>query len=193
MIGDNGAGKSTLIKCLSGAQSPDAGDISRWREVDFTRANDARDARHRDGVPDPCGGSRARHRQQPVPGPGDAQSGFLGSVFRMLDGAACAGGASPDDSPRHRHAAEHGAGGRDAVRRSAAGRGGRPGRRLRQQVIILDEPTAALGVRESARVLKLIENLRDRGCRSSSSRTTCRRCSRWPTGSTSSGWASAPQ
>ena len=31
------------------------------------------------------------------------------------------------------------------------------------KVIILDEPTAALGVRESAQVLKLIENLRERG------------------------------
>jgi fructose transport system ATP-binding protein len=32
-----------------------------------------------------------------------------------------------------------------------------------QKVIILDEPTAALGVRESRQVLKLIESLRDRG------------------------------
>ena len=31
------------------------------------------------------------------------------------------------------------------------------------QVIILDEPTAALGVNESARVLKMIQDLRDRG------------------------------
>jgi fructose transport system ATP-binding protein len=31
------------------------------------------------------------------------------------------------------------------------------------KVIILDEPTAALGVRESAQVLKLIQHLRDRG------------------------------
>ncbi len=31
------------------------------------------------------------------------------------------------------------------------------------KVIILDEPTAALGVRESAQVLKLIQNLRERG------------------------------
>jgi fructose transport system ATP-binding protein len=31
------------------------------------------------------------------------------------------------------------------------------------QVIILDEPTAALGVRESARVLQLVKDLRDRG------------------------------
>jgi fructose transport system ATP-binding protein len=31
------------------------------------------------------------------------------------------------------------------------------------QVVILDEPTAALGVNESARVLQLIKDLRDRG------------------------------
>jgi len=31
------------------------------------------------------------------------------------------------------------------------------------KVVILDEPTAALGVNESARVLKLIKDLRDRG------------------------------
>ena len=32
-----------------------------------------------------------------------------------------------------------------------------------QKLIILDEPTAALGVRESNQVLKMIERLRDRG------------------------------
>ena len=35
------------------------------------------------------------------------------------------------------------------------------------KVVILDEPTAALGVRESGQVLELIRDLRDRACRSS--------------------------
>ena len=60
------------------------------------------------------------------------------------------------------------------------------------KVVILDEPTAALGVKESGQVLQLIQQTCATGaCRSSSSATTCRTCSRSPTASTSSGWAAA--
>ena len=60
------------------------------------------------------------------------------------------------------------------------------------KVIILDEPTAALGVKESRRVLELIQRRQARAaCRSCSSATTCRMSSRWRTASTSTGWAAA--
>ena len=45
VIGDNGADKSTLIKCLTGAYTPDSGEI--WLDgsrVDFRRPQDAREA-----------------------------------------------------------------------------------------------------------------------------------------------------
>ncbi|EBM0725705.1 sugar ABC transporter ATP-binding protein, partial [Salmonella enterica subsp. enterica serovar Senftenberg] len=45
VIGDNGAGKSTLIKCLTGAYTPDSGEITLGGErVHFKRPQDAREA-----------------------------------------------------------------------------------------------------------------------------------------------------
>ena len=45
IIGDNGAGKSTLIKCLTGAEIPDAGEIFLdGQPVHFKRPQDARAA-----------------------------------------------------------------------------------------------------------------------------------------------------
>ena len=57
-------------------------------------------------------------------------------------------------------------------------------------VMIMDEPTAALGVKETRQVLDLIRRVRDAGCRSSSSATTCRTSSRSLTASRWSGLAS---
>jgi len=43
IIGDNGAGKSTLIKCLTGAEVPDTGEIFvSGQQVHFKRPQDAR-------------------------------------------------------------------------------------------------------------------------------------------------------
>ena len=68
VIGDNGAGKSTLIKCLTGANIPDAGTVYLDGEpVHFRRPEDARAAWHRDGLPVPCRRSGAGYCQQPVP------------------------------------------------------------------------------------------------------------------------------
>ena len=45
VIGDNGAGKSTLIKAISGAVTPDAGEIHMdGKRLHFTSPNDAREA-----------------------------------------------------------------------------------------------------------------------------------------------------
>ena len=58
-----------------------------------------------------------------------------------------------------------------------------------KRVVIMDEPTAALGVKESRRVLELSSTSKSVDCRSSSSRTTCPTCSKSPTVFTSTGWA----
>src|SRR6187455_2346809 len=43
IIGDNGAGKSTLVKCLTGAEVPDGGEIfMEGTRVSFKRPQDAR-------------------------------------------------------------------------------------------------------------------------------------------------------
>jgi fructose transport system ATP-binding protein len=165
VIGDNGAGKSSLIKCLSGAYTADTGEI--WldgQQVLFKRPQEAR-AMGIETVYQTLAVAPAldiasnlflgRERRKP---------GVLGTVFRMLDGAGMRKAAKDQMAAlgigtlqNMGQAVESLSGGqRQAVSVARAAAFG-------SKVIILDEPTAALGVRESAQVLKLIENLRERG------------------------------
>ena len=93
------------------------------------------------------------------------RQGPLGSVFRMLDKSRHArrGRRQAVARPRHRHDPEHAqtvetlSGGQRqavAVARAAA---------FGSKVVVLDEPTAALGVKESNQVLEMIKGLRERG------------------------------
>jgi fructose transport system ATP-binding protein len=165
VIGDNGAGKSTLVKCLSGAMTPDAGEIRvEGQPVDFRRPQDARAA-----------GIETVYQSLAVVPALDIASnmflgrelrrpGFLGSVLRMLDHGEMRARAKQQMSDLGigtlqsiTQAVETLSGGQRqavAVARAAA---------FGSKVIILDEPTAALGVRETGQVLKLIRDLRDRG------------------------------
>jgi fructose transport system ATP-binding protein len=165
VIGDNGAGKSTLIKCLTGAYTPDSGEITLGGErVHFSRPQDARAA-----------GIETVYQQLAVIPALDIASnlylareerrkGILGSVFRMLDkkGMDKRAGQSVQDLgiqtiQNMGQAVETLSGGQRqavAVARAAA---------FGSKVVILDEPTAALGVKESGMVLDMIKQLRDRG------------------------------
>ncbi|WP_053205457.1 ATP-binding cassette domain-containing protein [Jiangella muralis] len=165
VIGDNGAGKSTLIKCLTGALIPDAGTIiCDGREVTFRRPQDARDA----GIETvyqtlavapalDVASNLYLGREERRPGP-------LGSVFRMLDKHGMRRRAA--DAVRDlgistiqniTQPVESLSGGQRqavAVARAAA---------FGSRIVVLDEPTAALGVKESNLVLALIERLRENG------------------------------
>jgi fructose transport system ATP-binding protein len=165
VIGDNGAGKSTLIKCLSGAMVPDAGEIRvEGDEIHFKRPQDAREA-----------GIETVYQSLAVAPALDIASniflgreirrpGPLGSVLRMLDHGAMQRQARQQlqqlgigTIQNITQAVETLSGGQRqavAVARAAA---------FGSKVIILDEPTAALGVKESGQVLKLIRDLRERG------------------------------
>lgn len=165
VIGDNGAGKSTLIKTLTGALTPDAGEITmEGRPVSFKRPQDARDA----GIETvyqtlavapalDIASNLYLAREERRPGP-------LGSVFRMLDKKGMRDRAQQSMSDlgistvqNMSVAVESLSGGQRqavAVARAAAFGG---------KVVVLDEPTAALGVKESAQVLRLVESLRERG------------------------------
>ncbi len=165
VIGDNGAGKSTLIKCLSGAEVPQAGEMRLdGQPVHFTRPQDARamgiEAVYQSLAVAPAldiASNLYLGREQRKAGP-------LGSIFRMLDDAGMRKHAKEQMTglgigtlQNMGQAVESLSGGQRqgvAVARAAA---------FGSKVIILDEPTAALGVRESAQVLKLVENLRERG------------------------------
>ncbi len=165
VVGDNGAGKSTLIKCFSGAHIPDAGEMFvNGERVEFKSTSEAR----RHGV------ETVFQTLAVAPaldiasnlylGREERKSGILGSVFRMMDkkrmreeSAAHLKSLGISTLQNITQAVETLSGGQRqavAVARAAA---------FGSQVIILDEPTAALGVNESARVLKMIQDLRDRG------------------------------
>jgi fructose transport system ATP-binding protein len=165
VIGDNGAGKSTLIKCLSGAMIPDAGEITiEGRAVAFRRTQDARAAGIETVYQSLAVAPALDIASNIFLGREIRRAGPLGSILRMLDH-----GQMRRLARQHlldlgigtiqniTQAVETLSGGQRqavAVARAAA---------FGSKVIILDEPTAALGVRESSQVLKLIDDLRRRG------------------------------
>lgn len=165
VIGDNGAGKSTLIKAISGALVPDQGEIFlEGRKVQFSSPLDARKQ-----------GIETVYQQlalSPALSIADnlfmgrelRKPGFLGQVLRQLDRPAMEAFARKKLSElglatiqNIRQPVETLSGGQRqavAVARAAA---------FGSRVIILDEPTAALGVKESRRVLELIKEVKARG------------------------------
>ncbi len=165
VIGDNGAGKSTLIKALSGAVTPDHGSIElEGRAVQFRRPDDAR-AEGIETVYQNLAMSPALSiADNMFLGREWRKPGILGSVFRMTDRARMNEFSRAKLSElglmtiqNINQPVETLSGGQRqgvAVARAAA---------FGSKVVILDEPTAALGVKESRRVLELIKEVRDRG------------------------------
>ncbi|SHF39833.1 mannose ABC transporter ATP-binding protein /fructose ABC transporter ATP-binding protein /ribose ABC transporter ATP-binding protein [Ruegeria intermedia] len=165
VIGDNGAGKSTLIKAVSGAATPDEGEI--WlegRKVDFHSPIDAREAGIETVYQTLAMSPALSITDNMFMGREIRRKGPLGSVFRMLDRPAMEKFARDKLNElglmtiqNINQAVETLSGGQRqgvAVARAAA---------FGSKVIILDEPTAALGVKESRRVLDLIQDVKSRG------------------------------
>lgn len=164
VIGDNGAGKSTLIKTLAGAVIPDEGEIRiNGDVVQFRNTGDARKAGIETVYQDLAVIPALDIASNLFLGREIRRKGIMGSVFRRLDMPAMRA-----DAARHladlkiglksvTQTVETLSGGQRqgvAVSRAAAfGKG----------VIIMDEPTAALGVRESGQVIELIRSIRERG------------------------------
>ncbi|GAA4609871.1 ATP-binding cassette domain-containing protein [Actinoallomurus liliacearum] len=164
VIGDNGAGKSSLIKALSGALIPDEGRILLdGRPVRFHSPADARRAGIETVYQDLAVAPALDIASNMFLGREVRRKGVLGRVFRLLDHKAMqaeAGGHMQDlkiGITSTKQAVETLSGGQRqgvAVARSAA---------FARHVVIMDEPTAALGVKESGMVLELIRQVRDRG------------------------------
>lgn len=164
VIGDNGAGKSTMIKALSGALVPDTGKIFlNGKEIQFRSPIDAR----RYGIETVYQTLAVAPAMNIVEnlflGREIRKQGILGNVFRQLDKKKMLSEATGYmDELKFRiqsmtQAVETLSGGQRqgvAVARAAA---------FAKNVIILDEPTAALGVKESGMVLDLIRKVRDKG------------------------------
>ena len=165
VIGDNGAGKSSLIKAVSGAVQPDEGEV--WlagKKVSFSSPLDAREHGIETVYQQLAMSPALSIADNMFMGRELRKPGFRGTVLRQLDRPAMRDFARQKlselglmtiqniDQP-----VETLSGGQRqgvAVARAAA---------FGSKVIILDEPTAALGVKESRRVLELIQDVKARG------------------------------
>ena len=164
LLGDNGAGKSTLVKCISGVYAPDAGTV-RVNGVEHTIASP--EAARSLGI-------ETVHQTLAVIDPLDVvenlflnrehtRGGSIGARLGVLDKKRMRAESGEILSrldiriPSLRRPVSALSGGqRQAV---AIGRAAAWG----QQIVLLDEPAAALGVEQTARVLDLIRSLRDSG------------------------------
>jgi len=164
VIGDNGAGKSSLIKALSGATIPDSGELLLdGKPVHFRSPIDARRAGIETVYQELAVAAAMSITENLFLGRELRRPGFLGNVLRMLDKKRML-----QESITRMQELKVGirsmtqpvetlSGGQRqcvAVGRAAA---------FAQHVVIMDEPTAALGVKEGNMVLDLIRRVRDRG------------------------------
>jgi D-xylose transport system ATP-binding protein len=163
LVGDNGAGKSTLVKTIAGIHAPDAGAISfEGSEVTIQGPSDAVDlgiatvyqdlalCDNLDVVENLFLG-----REEKVDGP----VGFLGQLDEvemekrtgeLLENLA----VTITDVRNEVGTMSGGQRQQVAIARSLLGE---------PKLVMLDEPTAALGVRQTAQVLELVKRLRERG------------------------------
>jgi fructose transport system ATP-binding protein len=159
LVGDNGAGKSTLIKILSGALVPDEGEI--WIDGALADLRTPADARLH-------GIETVYQDLAVVPVLDVAENLFLGREQRysrlpFIDKRTMRRKAADSlrslnvgiSSVRQRVDTLSG-GQRQAVAVARA-------RAFGRRVVILDEPTAALGVRETAAVVEVIRRINDEG------------------------------
>jgi simple sugar transport system ATP-binding protein len=159
LIGDNGAGKSTLVKVLCGVEQPDGGEIFLDGEpVVFRTPMDA----HRMGI------ETVFQDLALAPHLDAAGNAFLGRElrrFRVFNATRAMrrstmkaftdlGVTTVQDVSAPVMSLSGGQRQAVAVARSAM---------WAKRVIFLDEPTAALGVVQTRRVLDLIRQIRDRG------------------------------
>ena len=165
IIGDNGAGKSTLVKALTGALTPDSGET--WldgQSVHFRSPMDARAAGIETVYQTLAVAPALDIASNLFLGREERRSGPLGGVLRMLDkkGMKDKAGASMAELgvgtiQNMGQAVETLSGGQRqavAVARAAA---------FATKFVALDEPTAALGVKETGQVLNLIRKIKAKG------------------------------
>ena len=161
LLGDNGAGKSTLIKCLSGALRLDSGSIEMdGVPVTIHSPSDARRLGIETVYQDLALFDNLRPSDNFYAGRELAGPAWLPRSLRLLKRREMSE-QTKATLQRFQVALDHdgvvglmSGGQRQAVAVSRAAA-------FASKVVVLDEPTAALGVRESRRVLDLILRLRD--------------------------------
>lgn len=163
ICGDNGAGKSSLIKIISGAEEPTSGQICfKGKDVSFRSPSDALEQ----------GVATIYQDLALAPRLSIVQNIFLGSelvrplipsLLYVLDKRKMAEQAltylqrlNPSLTDVNRPVQSLSGGQRQAIAIARA-------LRWNASVIIMDEPTAALGVKETAQVIDLVRRLKDEG------------------------------
>ena len=165
IIGDNGAGKSTLIKAATGAVVPDAGEVRLDGEVvNFRKPSEAREAGIETVYQTLAVAPALDIAANMFLGREMRRSGPLGSLLRMLDHKGMRSSAAQSMADlgigtlqNMAQAVETLSGGQRqavSVARAAA---------FATKLIVLDEPTAALGVKETNQVLSMINRVRESG------------------------------
>ncbi|MFD0981906.1 ATP-binding cassette domain-containing protein [Tropicimonas aquimaris] len=165
VIGDNGAGKSSIVKAICGAVTPDEGEILiEGKPVRFTSPIEAREMGIEIVYQTLALSPALSIADNMFMGREIRKEGWMGKWFHMLDKKKM------EDFARDKltelglmtvqsisQPVETLSGGQRqgvAVARAAA---------FATKFIIMDEPTAALGVKESRRVLELIQDVKARG------------------------------
>ena len=165
VIGDNGAGKTSMIKALTGAVTPDHGEIRLdGNVVHFRSPQDARDAGIETVYQNLALSPALSIADNMFLGRERVKPGFMGKYFKTLDRAGMQkfardkltelGLMTIQDINVPVESLSGGQRQGVAVARAAA---------FGSKVVIMDEPTAALGVKESRRVLELILDVKKRG------------------------------
>jgi simple sugar transport system ATP-binding protein len=162
LLGDNGAGKSTFIKILSGVVGPTSGElIFEGKQIKFSSPLDARELGIETVYQDLSLASHIDVKSNIFLGREILKKGLLGKVG-FLDKNQMSNKAEEmlksfraTVKSVHQRVEELSGGQRQSVAILRAAAWG-------SKLIILDEPTAALGVEQSQQVLELIRRLKDK-------------------------------
>src|SRR3954451_7269065 len=163
LVGDNGAGKSTLVKTIAGIHSPDSGIITfEGQDVHITNPSDAvalgiatvyQDLALCDNLD--VVENLFLGREERADGPAETigqldEVGMEKQTGELLENLA----VTITDVRSEVGTMSGGQRQQVAIARSLLGE---------PKLVMLDEPTAALGVRQTAQVLELVKTLRERG------------------------------
>jgi len=163
VCGDNGAGKSTLIRIVAGAQSRSAGTVTlRGAAVDFRSPDEALAQGIATIYQDLALAPRLSIYENVFMG-AELTRPLVGRLMHVLDKRRMMGDARTylarlgiEIADMRRPVERLSGGQRQAVAIARA-------LRWNAEIVIMDEPTAALGVKEAAQVLSLIRRLREEG------------------------------
>jgi ABC-type sugar transport system ATPase subunit len=157
LLGDNGAGKSTLVKIMSGLYAPDRGTISvQGREVHFATPSDAQRAGVATVYQDLALVEVLDVATNMFMGQVPTRYGFVDRRRMIRESERFLRSLEVTVASVHTPIGMLSGGQRQIIAIARA-------LRLGAATVLLDEPTAALGVRETAQAVDIVRRLRDQG------------------------------